>query len=149
MTPQGACCEPCMRSYSRSLDSDRGLLDSGSTDFRGFTFRGPVPPSVSPQREDKQFGSTEMEWPLIAEMQQRLRDDGVRRISTFVDGFRCTVTPAKPAVPDHVLTLLLPCLLCASVMALVRWMPASRRGVERRGVCFAFYGVIFTSLTTL
>jgi hypothetical protein len=51
---------------------------SASTEYRGFTFRGPVPPSVSPQREDKPFGSTDMEWPLVAEMQQRLQDDGVR-----------------------------------------------------------------------
>ena len=53
------------------------------TEFKGFAFNGPVPPSVSPQREDKPFGSTDEEWPLIAEMQERLRVDGVRSRPNF------------------------------------------------------------------
>ena len=72
-----------------------------SAEFKGFTFPGPVPPSVSPQREDKPFGSTDEEWPLIAEMQERLRVDGVR--SRPLDATDRLITPNDawilPATP--------------------------------------------------
>jgi hypothetical protein len=53
-----------------------------------------VPASVSPQREDKKFGTTDTEWPLVAEMQQRLQADGVRVI-------RFLHSPADAASPQH------------------------------------------------
>jgi hypothetical protein len=54
------------------------LQDGGRQGYRGFIFDGPVPPAVAASRPGKPFGSTEDEWPLVAEMQQILRDDNVR-----------------------------------------------------------------------
>ena len=53
-----------------------------------------MPASVSPQREDKKFGTTDTEWPLVAEMQQRLQADGVRVI-------RFLHSPADADSPQH------------------------------------------------
>ena len=56
------------------------------SEYRGFSFVGPVPPSVSATTDSKPFGSVEHEWPLLADMQQRMGTDGerMRRITRYL-----------------------------------------------------------------
>jgi hypothetical protein len=58
-----------------------------------------------------------MEWPLIAEMQQRLQADGVRRYADFLSTF---VRAGALTRPFAVLPFCFLFLVCTSVMVLVQ-----------------------------